>query len=193
MKKLLPLFAIILLGALYFSLRSSFTPQSANINLVTAPSPTPFANLTFEPYFIALPANTQTKLGITINMSPEFSAKTARLDINFNQHCYAPSIVSGTDFPRLVGPVGLGGNTLRATFSAGTNPVVNYGIVAYLTASAKNTGNCQLSFTDKTAILNPQGQNILTSTTPATIKLKTVDPNLPGFKQPVYKPDTLSR
>lgn len=193
MKKLLPLFALIVLGMLYYAFRPSFTPQTAEIDLVTAPSPTPFANLTFEPYFITLPANTQTKLGITINMSPEFSAKTAHLYISYNQHCYTPSIVSGSDFPRLIGPVGLGNNLLYATFSTGSTPITDHGIIAHLTASAKNTGDCQLSFGERTAILNPQGQNILTSTTPATIKLINVDPSLPSFKQPQTHPDTLSR
>ena len=191
-KLILPL--IITFGAIYFGVRTYLSSaQPSSINLITPPSPSPYVALTFEPYFEVKNANTTTRWGITVSLSEEFTAKTARLDIAYSPNCLTPTITAGTDFPRLVGPVGMGNGTIKATFSAGSTPVTQYGIIAYLTTGPKASGDCQLSFNPSTKILGTGNQNILTSTTPGFIKLKTTDPILPTFKQPTYHPDSLSR
>lgn len=192
MKKLLPIVAIIFLGTLYLALRTYFTPQRADINLVAAPSPSPYVALAFDPSFITTAANTKTKLGITLAMSPEFSAQSANLNISYSNNCLSPVLTTSTDFPILVGPVGVGSGTIRAKVITRT-PVRDSAVVAYLTTGPKAGGDCSLSFGNQTTILAPNNNNILTSTVPAMLKLKTVDPNLPVFKQPVSHPDTLIR
>jgi len=194
MRKLTPIFILILIGAFYYGVRS-YLPQSQpiGINQVTAPSPSPYVALTFEPYFDTKAANTTSRLGITVSMSEEFLAKTARLEISYNEHCLAPTISGGEAFPRLARPIEVSNGIVRATYTAGNSPVGEYGIIAYITTGPKASGDCQLSFTNKTAILDQGNTNILTNITPATIKLKVTDPNLPSFKQPIYHPDTLAR
>ena len=134
--KLKLIFIFLLLAGLgYFGYRRIFTPTPLAINQISAPTPSPYVALTFEPNFEVKNANTTTRWGITVSLSPEFSAKTARLDIAYSQNCLTPTITAGDAFPRLVGPVGMGEGTIKATFSAGSAPVTQYGIIAYLTVS----------------------------------------------------------